>query len=698
MEEPVTRRWLPTLLLLTACGGTPPPRPPEPFTPPEPESVQLPEPRKGELPTKDDAVQVQAQLPNKLTTLQLKPVPSNATTAEIVLGIAVGTENGKQGLCDLALALLLTNGDATKGRPGLLTSITELGGSIAAERGLLSTWLTIRLPADRWQQGLKALAQALVEPPPGRAQLERLQRESLADAVAAVQKDTAHLLAQRLMLGDADTVDHLTSLRDRDAGEALLFQARNFRPEATVLALRVQGEPMAIAAAVAANFASWNPAPITPDPNSGPNGRQMKSGLYWLPGDGPSQVTMVFAQPNPFQPDAVAHSVLLNCLTMDGIGGRLEHLLHNADIRDLTWTTDFMGFGESSALLLSTTTTSDRAARIWQLAQSARRSLRELPPTDSELELARARARLTLRRAETEPGTSLRMIVTRALNRQSEAKLQEMLLELEQRGGLDPKSLMSLQQLPMAMIVIGGQPPTTPIADLKTIELLPPNLVAQVTPARSEELIQKATNWLDKSVEAVGGRDRLLQLKGFQTEARLEAEQAPPVDEVVQWSIDGTARRKRTVLGTVVETDLTDKAWVESSGDKKTQLTPTEARWQLSEIERHPLAILSAYVRGTLKFRLLADRVLDGRNYLVLEATGERFDRLRLAIDRQSGLIRTVETWTTSPQGTPTAFVDTWTDHRSIDGLRFPFRRVTVVDDNASRRVTNFSKIAARFE
>ena len=168
-------------------------------------------------------------------------------------------------------------------------------------------------------------------------------------------------------------------------------------------------------------------------------------------------------------------------------------------------------------------------------------------------------------------------------------------------------------------------------------------LVAQVTPARSEELIQKATNWLDKSVEAVGGRDRLLQLKGFQTEARLEAEQAPPVDEVVQWSIDGTARRKRTVLGTVVETDLTDKAWVESSGDRKTQLTPTEARWQLSEIERHPLAILSAYVRGTLKFRLLADRVLDGRNYLVLEATGERFDRLRLAIDRQSGLIRTVE-------------------------------------------------------
>ncbi len=693
----MTRRWLPTLLLLTACGGTPPPRPPEPFTPPEPESVQLPEPRKGELPTKDDAVLVQAQLPNKLTTLLLKPVPSNTTTAEIVLGLAVGTDTGKQGLCDLALALLLTNGDATQGRPGLLTSITELGGSIAAERGLRSTWITIRLPADRWQKGLAALAQALVEPPPGRVQLERLQRESIADAVQAVQKDTAHMMAQRLMLGDAGTVDHLTSLRDRDAGEALLFQARNFRPETTVLALRLQGEPMAVAAAVAANFGKWNPAPISPDPNVGPNGRQMATALYWLPGDGPSQLTLVFAQPNPFQPDAIAHSVLLNCLTMDGIGGRLEHLLHNADIRDLTWTTDFMGFGESSALLLSTTTSADRAARIWQLAQNARRSLRELPPTDSELELARARARLTLRRAETEPGTSLRTIVTRALNRQSEAKLQEMLLELEQRGGLEPKSLMSLQQLPMAMIVIGGQPPAA-IADLKTVELLPPNLVAQVTPARSEELIQKAASWLDKSLEAVGGRDRLLQLKGFQTEARVEAEQAPPVDEVVQWSIDGSARRKRTVLGTVVETDLTDKAWVESSGDKKTQLTPMEARWQLSEIERHPLAILSAYARGALKFRLLADRTFEGRNYLVLEATGERFDRLRLSIDRQSCLIRTVETWTTSPQGTPTSFVDTWSDHRSVDGLRFPFRRVTVVDDSASRRVTNFSKITARIE
>ena len=123
-----------------------------------------------------------------------------------------------------------------------------------------------------------------------------------------------------------------------------------------------------------------------------------------------------------------------------------------------------------------------------------------------------------------------------------------------------------------------------------------------------------------------------------------------------------------------------------------------EARWQLSEIERHPLAILSAYARGTLKFRLLADRVFEGRNYLVVEATGDRFDRLRLSIDRQSCLIRTVETWTTSPQGTPTSFVDTWSDHRSVDGLRFPFRRVTVVDDSASRRVTTFSKITARIE
>ena len=692
MEKPLNQRWLSIVLLAAACGSAPK-RSPEAFPAPDPESVQQPQPGNGELPSKDEAPLAITQLPNKLATVQLQPTAATNTTAELVLGLAVGTATGKQGLSDLALALLLTNGDATKGRTSLQRTITELGGSIAIEQGLFSTWLTVRLPADRWGKALTALAQALVEPAPGRSQLERLQREHLAATIASVSQDTSRVVAQRLLLGDAGTSEHLAALFDRDAGEALLLHARNFRPEATVIGLRVPADIAQCNAAVSAAFASWNPPTIASAPIETAPKRELLDRLYWATGDAPCRVTLICGQPSPFTADAVLCSVMLNCMTMDGIGGRFERLLQEAAIRDLTWTSDFLGCGESSALLLSTTTTPERAARIWQIAQNARRSLRELPPTESELVLARTRARLTLRRAETEPATSLRTLITRALNQQSETQLQAMLRELEQKSGIDPQALAKLQLPRMAMIVLGGTPPAE-AKDAQRIELLPNNLLTQMSDAGNAALQSEAKAWLGKSLDAIGGKDLVLNLQGFITESRTVAEQAPPVDETVRWNTDHTAHRERTVLGATIAADFAAQSWTESSGDTKVQLTPTEAHWQLSELERHPLALLYASACGTLKFRLLANRTIEGRDYVMLEAVGDREGRLRIALESQSALIRSVETWTTSPQGTPTCFVDTWSDHRPISGLRVPFRRVTVVDDGQSRRVTTFSKVS----
>ena len=94
-----------------------------------------------------------------------------------------------------------------------------------------------------------------------------------------------------------------------------------------------------------------------------------------------------------------------------------------------------------------------------------------------------------------------------------------------------------------------------------------------------------------------------------------------------------------------------------------------------------------------MKFRLLTTRVVGDREHVLLEAISGRFERLRMEIDQQSGLVRVVEAWTLSPEGTPTRAVDTWSDYRTVDGLRVPFRCSTQIDDGQSSRVSTFSRV-----
>jgi hypothetical protein len=695
----VTLRWLSllarcALALCAACGGGPPRNAPsaEPADPPSPVA-----PVPANPPGDGPMLVPQTSLPNGLQLVLLRPTPGTAATADLQLGIVAGADNGKQAVTDLAIAFVLRNDDTTAGRPGLQRSIAAMGGTLTLEQGQLTTWLTVRVPAGRWRNALHALAVAFTEPPPGRGQLERLHREILADRVAEVERAPERTNAERLLLGDAGTGDHLTALQDRDPGEAVLFRSRNFRPDRMVLAGRVPADPTAVGAATVAEFGAWAPEAIAPDPQAAAHGRKLASGLYWAPGDGPCRASVLLQLPDPFAPDGVPETLLFDCMTMDGVGGRLEKLLRDSNLDDVVFTPSFVACGEATALLLTTTTTPERAVRIWHDVQAARRSLRDLPPTADEIQRARTRARLTVRRSEIDPRTALRTVVTRAMRHQDEARLQAKIAELDALVAVSPETLLAFEQLPAAVFVIGGQPPADAV-DVRKFELVPPALRTAKSPANGDERISAAVPWLERALDAAGGRERIETLAGFTTEATTTAEKAPEIDESVQWSANGTAHRQRKVLGSVVDTDFTAKSWTESNGSEKVQLSPTEARWQMCEIERHPLALLIAWAKGQLRFRLVATRVVDDRERIVLEAVGQRFDRLRVELDRESALVRAVEAWTTSPQGTPTSFVDTWSDERSVDGLRLPFRRVTVVDDGQSRRVTTYSKIKAVVE
>ena len=106
---------------------------------------------------------------------------------------------------------------------------------------------------------------------------------------------------------------------------------------------------------------------------------------------------------------------------------------------------------------------------------------------------------------------------------------------------------------------------------------------------------------------------------------------------------------------------------------------------------RHPLMLLAANQRGTLLFRPIAQRSSGDREMMVLEATGNEFDRLRIHIDTESHLIRIVESWERLPDETLVHVRESWSDYRTADSMRAPHRRRTTWNDGEHQTETVFS-------
>jgi len=695
-------------MALAACGA-PPAVSPEP-EPPEPPPAELDPGAPATAQAPEDIAQqpimagsLQAKLPNGLTTMLLAFRPSAtrtaAHTAEISLAIVAGTRMGKQGTADLAAGLLAFHGDVTTGRPPLATAIKDMGGTLHVELGPLSTWFMLRVPGPQWQRALEALAKALREPFLGRRQLQRVQRQLLRHKADLIARDPAAEISTRLLLGDRGTAEHLLTLQERTPGEAVQFQLRNYRPDRCMLVVQVPANPLQIATTVKQNFDGWNPPDIgTPDEDS--RDRVMQSGLYWAPRpsgsqlpDGASRVLLVLALPDPLLPDAALQHLLLNCLTMDGIGARLERLQFDAGLYSLAWQPRFVSCAESTALVLEGITTAEGAARMWDVLSAARESLRDLPPRDGELAIARGGAWLSLFRGDLGDGTELRMRATRILRGVTEKQMTKRLEALDQVAAIDAEAIDTFTALPAAMVVIGGRPPAR-LAEAQSFEVFPMEFAARQPEAASDKLFSAAEPWLASAAQSVGGVDTMQQMLGFSSICTISTKDAPALEETVEWTIDSALARSRTLLGSTIDTTIAGDRWVESMDDQQMELSPLEANWRLAEVERHPLALLIAHSHGKLKFRLLATRKFEGRNHVLLEAVAERYERLRIQLDRESGLIRVVEAWTTSPGGSSTYTVDRWSDYRTVDAIRAPFRRVTIVDDGRSRRVTTYSKVA----
>lgn len=629
------------------------------------------------------------------------PLPGMAL---LQLGLPAGTDLGAAGLAELAAETLVAGGDASAGRPALRQTVLDLGGILDVDLGPDRTWITLQVPASRWQQAHRALATALQAPTLSRHQLERIREDFLLARIRAIWDDRVRQAPRAFLLGHSGTGDYVASLLDRDVSEVATFLARAYRPEGAVFGLRLPGSQENVAAELAGGVGMWraSAAPPLAQPST-PRG--LRAGLHWspVPGVAITNSTLVLPLPAPHVEQAPSHWLLTACLVGDGTGGRLARALAQLPSGKPGVEARLVTAGSSKAVIITTTLPAQAVPRWWAAVEAARRSLVEQPPDAAELQAASRSAQLLLGLASDSLRSQLREESSRILAAPGATATPrpDFELALRQPGNLElGRHANEWLQTPVAMLVLGGVPPAE--LQASTFDLLPAGAMARLLANQDPKgQAAAAQPFLDQAMEAVGGAAALRQLTAFRASMRRQAAIGAAIEEQHQWQRGGLLRRTREVLGTKIQTEILGDSGKEpggrETGSRETSGATTvvlerfEQQRQRREIERHPLLLLAAAARGDILFRPVATRRVDDRECMVLEAMTGGFDRLRLLIDTISHLVRRVEVWETNATGSVVYLEDQWSDYRQSGSLRTPFHCLTIQDDGEGRLETVYS-------
>ena len=633
-------------------------------------------------------------LPNGMMCYLL-PAPSGGS-AQIQLGVFAGSLFVAPSLAELAAYTLLHSTDPTTSVPSLKQRIGELGGSIDVKVGLTTTWFDIRVRPYATAQALRALRESLEHVTRSRSQILRMRDELVARRTAQVLDDPLLAAARSLMQAEKSTAAELNALLDLDASEVTLFHSRLYRPERAALTVRSPASVEKLKALVSEDdtcFGRWSPAAALPG-ESPVLARAFQSGLYWCESPEPNVETscaVVMRLPDATVSGAAEWLVMHACLTLDGVGGRLEQLQDEAGLSHLQWRVRFQQTPDVITMIMSTKAKPSEVVQMWQLYQRARRSLVDVPPSASELQIALRRARLNAGLARMSSADRQRLDVNLMMRQMSPSVLEGQLDRFADGAVWDARGAANrFQETPAWIVAVGpGRPPELP--GLVVTDALPTGFDPVTQNQPTPENLALADPWLKRARAATGGRENYLALNGFITKAATISAQGLTSEDEITWTNTGDLTRRRTIVGQVISTSVQDGVGFEElDGDRK-PLAPRTIELLLHEQRRHPVSLLRSHLRGQRKFRPIAQRKVGDREYFVVEAVGDEFDRLRVHIDTESRLIRVVESWERLADDTLVHIREEWSDYRRAGSLRVPHRRKTIWNDGQREVETTYS-------
>lgn len=679
---------LAALAWATACSG--PPGNPEPA----PISAAAPEVPEAAATTEAGPLPGQlVPLPNGVACYAM-PAAANGS-AQIQFGVFAGSLFVAPGLAELSAYTMLRSTDPTSGTASLEQQIRTLGGSIEARVGLAATWFDIRVPDGHIRQALSALRTALENVTRSRTQIARMRDELVAEHTTQVLADPLGAATLALMQAERSSGDLVNALLDLDASAVTLFHSRLYRPGRCLLTVRSARSAREVAARANTGdraFGQWSPAPSLPGA-SPVMPRTFESGLYWSESPEPTAETrcaIVMHLPDATAPNAADWLVMHACLTLDGVGGRLEQLQDEAGLSRLEWQARFVQTPDVLALVMTTTASPTEITKLWQLYQRARQSLIDVPPSRSELQIALRRARLNASLPTRSLADRLRLDVNLLMRQLEPGALERQIEQLPSDPTWDPqRAARNFQETPAWMLAVGPGRPDT-LAGMVATEALPAGFDTKSQNQPTPENLAAVDPWLARARAATGGDEQYRALLGFSSDAVTQSE-GLAAEDALAWSADGTFVRRRAVVGQVIETHLLgDKMFEELDGVRQS-LDARAGRLLRHEQMRFPQMLLAAHLRGDRRFRPIAKRMVGDRELYIIEAVGNDFDRLRVHIDTESKLIRVVESWERLSDDTLVHITEEWSDYRRSGGIRVPHRRRTHWNDGQQQSETVFS-------
>jgi hypothetical protein len=289
--------------------------------------------------------------------------------------------------------------------------------------------------------------------------------------------------------------------------------------------------------------------------------------------------------------------------------------------------------------------------------------------------------RLQLLVEESEPTEWLRAAAECARQGLPQPDVAALLAHLRAPGELElAATVREAMSLPATLLLSGGEPDRSLGATMLGQPFLDAPALVPIEPAGSTEA---ADEILARAVRALGGERRLAAVHGYAGNLHREGALGPNVDETI-WFAGPRLRRLQRILATRIETVIGPEGGSERAGDTAVELSATECETLLQAAARHPLIVLAEHVRGSGAWGLVSIRKTEDREIAILERLDPARERLRLHVDVESGLVRTIEAdeWR---QGLGRVSVrEELADYRSVEGMRAPFHWLVSVGDSAA--------------
>lgn len=607
----------------------------------------------------------------------------------IRLTLPVGSRAGKPGLAELAAEVAAELRLPTRAGGSLRGALKRIGAALEVNVAANATSFEITFPPPRWREVLSLLGTHLAQSmdPNGPVDVFDTLRLRLATRVGqAWSSAPLNAMVERMRGGRTQSLSEVIGqINLRTASEVAVFQRARYRAAGAVLVLWVPGVSGAeLGLGVDSNLPPWldkqstaaampfvMPLPITP-------------GVYWAPRDGPVDVAVLIPQPTLDQPLGVEMLVLHECLTHDGLGGRLGTAIEELVGRDVSF--DLLPAGETDQVVLFARAQDNVVVPLYEALSQVLNSFRLRPPSEVEVRQGAARARLRLLEQIARPPDWLRAVSRLAYRRVQPDAFAKALERLSTPGQLDINSALPLfAKSALALAVVGGQPPVDSSRLVQLITEVP--MQAQgveriLPPEEVETQVAAANKLLERAVEALGGAVLLGELRGYRESVVSDTGIGPSVatETAVRWG----DRMKQTtrVMATSIETRIDNEGGLEVSGSQQIAIAVDEARTRLAEAARHPAAVLARWQQGQIAFRQLALRMAGDRELAVLEEVTDRRDGVRLSIDTVSNLVRVIEVRIWQADAGALTVRDEFADYRTVKGrLRVPFLRTRTIDD-----------------